>query len=380
MTNSFIFGLDSSIKNSATQTTEMLYNATGQNSGNLAFHFALEQMFNLSLPPKGWASSNAELASMEGTAVLPCANQVGAHANYGWLADKVLHLSGSAVAVGLGAQSGTSGNIPEVPDGTLKWLKAIAEKSTGDYANIGVRGAFTHKVLKHYGVSEKVEILGCPTLFINPDKDLGYKIAERIKSYPKRVAVPSGHHKWTHLSKIEQCLASIVTETDGSYIGQSPLEMYKLTRGEVCQLDTEALAQCKQYIMPYVSDKTFIRWCNRYGNIFFDIPSWMEHYRRFDFIVGPRIHGAVLGLQTGVPSLCIVHDSRTLELCQTLKVPYVMASEILKGFSLAELWDKVTFDAQEFEENRTILAAKFCRFFENNGLSYNNFMNEIAGR
>ena len=175
-------------------------------------------------------------------------------------------------------------------------------------------------------------------------------------------------------------MASIVSETNGSYIGQSPIEMYKLTRGEIDELDTDAFVECKKYIMPYVSDETFIKWCNRYGNIFFDIPTWMEHYRRFDFIVGPRIHGAVLGLQTGIPSMCIVHDSRTLELCQTLKVPYVMASEIMKGFSLSELWGKIKFDAQEFEENRTILAAKFCRFFENNGLSYNSFLDEIAGR
>ena len=106
----------------------------------------------------------------------------------------------------------------------------------------------------------------------------------------------------------------------------------------------------------------------------------MEHYRKFDFVVGPRIHGVILGLQTGIPSLCIVHDSRTLELCQTLKVPYVMAGDIIKGVSLAELWEKTNFNAEEFEENRTILAGKFCRFFENNNIKYSSFMDEMAGR
>jgi hypothetical protein len=379
MTKSFIFGLDSSITNSSLMSTEELYNATGQNSGNLAFHFAVEKMTRTTQNPIGWGAPISELNAKKGTAILPCANQVGAHANYGWLADKVSNLPEGLIALGLGAQSGTSGNIPEVPKGTLEWIKAMGDKSNGNNSNIGVRGKFTKKVLEHYGADEKVEVLGCPTLFLNPDKELGYKISEKMARFPKRVAVPSGHQKWQHLSKIEQSLAHIITETDGSYIGQSPIEMFKLTRGEVTHLETAKFKECKDYIMPFASDEYFIKWCNRYGNLFFDIPNWMEHYRKFDFIVGPRIHGAVLGLQVGIPSLCIVHDSRTLELCETLKVPYVLAGDIIKGFSLQQLWDRFEFDAKEFTENRTKLASKFCSFFENNGVEYNSWLDQIAG-
>lgn len=379
MKDSFIFGLDSSTSNSSLRSTTELYNATGQNSGNLAFHFAVEQMVRTSQKSLGWGSTTEDIQNKKGTAILPLANQVGAHADYGWLKEKVAHLPDSLIALGLGAQSGTSRNIPQVPEGTLNWIRAMGEKSLTSGGNIGVRGEFTQQVLAHYGVANKVEVLGCPTLFLNPDKDLGNKIHEKMQSFPKRVAVPSGHQRWHHLSKIEQCLANIVTETDGSYIGQSPFEMFKLTRGEVNQLDTEQFQECKNYIMPYASDDHFIKWCNRHGNLFFDIPNWMEHYRKFDFVVGPRIHGAVLGLQVGVPSLCIVHDSRTLELCETLKVPYVMAGEIIKGFSLKELWEKVRFDAQEFTENRTKLAGKFCNFFQSNGVEYSSWLDSIAG-
>jgi hypothetical protein len=379
MKDSFIFGLDSSITNSSLMSTEKLYNATGQNSGNLAFHFAVERMTQANQNSIGWGSEISDLRCKKGTAIIPCANQVGAHANYGWLSDKVDNLPDNVIALGLGAQSGTSGNIPDVPKGTLEWVTTMGKKSFDNKKNIGVRGNFTKKVLQHYGADEKVEVLGCPTLFLNPDKELGDKIAEKALEFPKRVAVPSGHQKWHHLSKIEQSLAHIVTETDGSYIGQSPFEMFKLTRGEVTQLEAADFTECKNYIMPFASDEYFINWCNRHGNLFFDIPNWMEHYRKYDFIVGPRIHGAVLGLQVGVPSLCIVHDSRTLELCETLKVPYVLAGDIIKGFSLEQLWEKFEFDAQKFTENRTKLASKFCAFFEDNGVKYNTWLDQIAG-
>ncbi|MCQ8850415.1 polysaccharide pyruvyl transferase family protein [Alteromonas stellipolaris] len=379
MKESFIFGLDSSTPNSSLLSTSELYNATGQNSGNLAFHFAVERMIKATEKTINWGSDLSSLKSRKGTAILPLANQVGAHADYGWLGDKVENLPHNLVALGLGAQSGTSRAIPEVPQGTLDWIKKMSEKSLSSASNIGVRGNFTKKVLEHYNVSEKVQVLGCPTLFLNPDKELGYKIAEKLKKPPKRVAVPSGHQKWHHLAKIEQCLAGIVSETNGSYIGQSPFEMFKLTRGELSELNEKQFQECKSYIMPYSSDEYFVEWCNHHGNLFFDIPSWMEHYRKYDFIVGPRIHGVVLGLQVGIPSLCIVHDSRTLELCETLKVPYVMAGELMKGFSLKQLWEKVRFNAQEFTENRTLLAGKFCDFFHSNGVGYNSYLDDMAG-
>lgn len=379
MKDSFIFGLDSSIPNSSLLSTTSLYHATGQNTGNLAFHFALEKMIKTSQKSIGWKSDNSAIGDMKGTAILPLANQVGAHADYGWLADKVKNLPQSLVALGLGAQAGTARDIPDVAKGTIDWIKQMNEKSLPNVKNIGVRGHFTKRVLEHYGVADNAVVLGCPTLFLNPDKELGHKIAEKLKTPPQRVAVPSGHPKWCHLAKIEQCLASIVSETDGSYIGQSPFEMFKLTRGELSGLDKEQFQECKAYIMPFASDDYFTKWCSRHGNLFFDIPCWMEHYRKFDFIVGPRIHGAVLGLQVGIPSLCIVHDSRTLELCETLKVPYVMAGDLMKGFSLKELWNQVRFDAQVFTENRTILASKFCEFFQSNGINYSSYLDEIAG-
>ena len=65
MTKSFIFGLDSSIRNSAISETETLYKATGQNSGNLAFHFAIENMIQLDMPSTGWATSKENLAKIK---------------------------------------------------------------------------------------------------------------------------------------------------------------------------------------------------------------------------------------------------------------------------------------------------------------------------
>ncbi len=42
-----------------------------------------------------------------------------------------------------------------------------------------------------------------------------------------------------------------------------------------------------------------------------------------DFMLGTRIHGTILGLCAGLPSMCIAIDSRTYELCKQMNIPYV---------------------------------------------------------
>ena len=53
--------------------------------------------------------------------------------------------------------------------------------------------------------------------------------------------------------------------------------------------------------------------------------------RKFDFVVGPRFHGVMLAMQAGIPGGVIAHDSRTLELCQTMGIPVRDHKEIAEN-------------------------------------------------
>ena len=101
--------------------------------------------------------------------------------------------------------------------------------------------------------------------------------------------------------------------------------------------------------------------------------------RRFDFVVGSRIHGTLIGLQAGVPSLCIVHDSRTLELCQTMKVPHVLAASLGSSMTKAQLLSRFKFDADEFDCNRRALARKYIAFLRLNRLKPVQWLVDLGG-
>lgn len=373
----FILGLAARIGDSPFLPTAELCARAGHNTGNLAFHHAINEHLGGDLPSVPWDNAPDAIDRAGTLAVLPCANQLGPHQDYASLAARFAALDTPIVAIGLGAQAGTDGAIPEVPAGTLDWVRAIGARGPGTGPNIAVRGAFTLRVLKHYGLADHAVVLGCPSLFINPDPALGRRIAARGSDF-RRIAVAAGHQKWTHLAHIEASLAHMVSATHGSYVGQSPLEMLQLTRGEAHLLDHDSLAACRNYIGPGMNDEEFLRWTVRHGQVFFDVAAWMEHYRRFDLVVGTRIHGIMLALQAGVPALCIAHDSRTLELCRTMQVPYVLSRDVQQGIRRDQLHKLLRFDPDKFDANRRTLCARYIGFLEHNGLQPAQWLRRIA--
>ncbi len=373
----FIFGLQSRQPYSAMTSTEELFEAVGHNTGNLVFHHAINQHFGGNLSSVGWWNTTENINAFHGTAVVPCANQLGSHIDYAVLAEKFESVNHRMVAVGLGAQSSLDGKIPSLSKGTLKWLEAIIARAPTDFPNISLRGSFSLEVMAHYGLDRHAVVTGCPSLFINPNPQLGATIAQRIRD-PIRIAVAAGHHRWTHLARLEASLVALVKATSGSYIAQSPIEMVLIARGEPELLDKDQLDLCRDYCCPEMSVSEFSDWIKRYGSVFFEVTAWMEHYRKFDLVLGTRIHGVILALQAGVPGLCIVHDSRTLELCETMKVPYVHAKSINNGISRRELIGLMSFDYSEFDKNRSSLAKRYVEFLKSNGLTPESWLNSLA--
>lgn len=359
---SFMFGLDPNISDYPLKETENLCKAVGGNTGNLAFHYAIQKQLGLKTVVP-WSAFPQDIDNAGSLGVIPCANQLGPHANFSGMAAKLGKTQAKYVAIGLGAQSGIGGKLPVIPEGTLKWLEQIVEHSPSGNPNITVRGDFTLEVLDSYGFKGCAVSLGCPTLFINPDRNLGSVISGNLRE-PRKVAVLAGHYKWKHLKKLEASLLDIASR-DGAYITQSPKDMIKLGRGEVGESLDDYL-EIKEYLQPRMTDNEFGEWVSSHANVFFDVLAWMEFYRRFDFVIGPRIHGVILALQAGVPGACIVHDSRTLELCESMKVPYVLAKDHLEGLDVNKVVEEFEFSQFDFDKNREEKSVRFNDFLVNN--------------
>jgi hypothetical protein len=377
LSRTFILGINEAVDGSAHLTTKAVFELVGQNVGNLAFHYAVAKILEGPQDARPWHTDPQQLNAMRRIGVMPCANQLGPHADYGRLAERFSGIGIPLVAIGLGAQGGSDYGLPDVPAGTLNWVREIAARSPLGNPNIGVRGEFTLKVLEQNGIGGRAVVTGCPSLFLNPDPMLGQKIEKRAGRTITRVAIAAGHQKWAQLGPIEFSLTRLLDRLGGSYIVQSPIEMVALARGEADTLPEADLVECRDYARPDLSVEEFQAWSRSNARAFFNISEWMEHLRSVDFVVGTRIHGVMLGLQAGVPSLCIAHDSRTREMCETMGVPFVMASEIIKGATLDELRGRFVFDGAAFDRHRSVLAERLNGFLQSNDIASSAWLRRI---
>ena len=348
------------VEDSYCHSSEHLFRKSGANTGNFAFVQALWSHLSPHVEIFPWEASPDVMRERCDVIVMACANQLGPHSNLGQLAIMFERAKLPILAIGLGAQAKELGAAIELTAGTRRWLDVVAAHAPSKAPNIGVRGEFSQDQVERSGVHDRTVVTGCPSNFINPNPSLATALEERYRrDRVERVAVPAGLHHWAKLGPLERVLADIVELTSGVYIAQSEIDMIRMARGEWDEMDPATFRNIRAYVRPALSDDAFRLWCKRYATCFADASSWMESMRSFDFVAGPRFHGVMLAMQAGTPGGVIAHDSRTLEMCETMKIPVRMHHDMPAEFLPSDLPALFEFQAAEYGHRRSILAGRY---------------------
>ncbi len=342
------------------RNSEHLFELSGANTGNFAFTHALFRHFSPGVERFFWHERPEVIRERCQIAVVACANQLGPHTDMSALAHTLEKTGLPIVALGLGAQAPDTSASVSLTAGTDRWLRVLADHAPAKGPNIGVRGAFTLQVLEKLGLEGQGAVIGCPSNFLSEDPDLGAKIAAKYAGSPiERVAVAAGTRHAPAMAPLEQELARLATSTGGVYVTQADLDMIRLARSEFDAIDPGDLEKLRAYIRPDLDIAAFKRWCRRYATCFTDSGSWLEAMRAFDFVVGPRFHGVMQAIQAGTPGGVVVHDSRTRELCETMRIPFRDYREIEPGFRADELYRLFPFDADAYRVRRRELLLRY---------------------
>lgn len=87
--------------------------------------------------------------------------------------------------------------------------------------------------------------------------------------------------------------------------------------------------------------------------------------RQQQLVLGYRLHGNLMALANGVPSIYFTYDSRTAEFAETYKIPsYDVFSD--KPFRLEDYWDQSLFDKYNRAWFETY--AEMKQFLDENGI------------
>ena len=360
---------------------DYLFNGVGHNNGNLAFVYAIAS--HIDNPKKffGWSTSAETLKGNADIVVIPCANQLGRHTDYGAMADNLEKSGLPIVAIGLGAQADSYEQDVELTDGTLRWARTIAKSNVSSSSNIYTRGAYTSRQLDRLGLTGSIAG-GCPSYFINRKPGLGHRIHAKWSQMglPRSISVAAGHQAWMKTREIEHQLISMMMDpiAPGQYVVQSMAEMVKISRGVFDGIDPHGLKGLHNHTVPHYSFEEFKAWCRNHVRSFYDVPAWMDSLRRYDLTVGTRYHGVALALQAEQMGITITIDSRTRELCENTGVPHVDAEQLTTPLTRASLRKLISFDPTAYDLHRSQCASRYLDFLAANRLQPAAFLSGIA--
>lgn len=292
------------------------------------------------------------------------------HSEMDWeCAEPVLKRLGLPVlAFGIGAQAPVDGKI-ELSQSTVNVLKLIS----GSTESIGVRGAYTAQVLWDLGI-RNARVIGCPTAFRKNDPDLKIQLpkvdeVKKIGLTVRREVSPAyARDIRQYLTFHRNLIKSFAGRFETTLFAQGEIEEKKLVLGTDEQKE-EAISSLKanEWVSQwYLDDEIERLYRSRlfYSDVVADYDAAVS---ACDLVLGYRLHGNLMALANGVPSIYFTYDSRTREFADTFKIPcFDVFSD--KVFRLSDYWNQAHFDA--FNDTYQHVYAAMQHFLNENKIDH----------
>ncbi len=367
--------------------TDGLMDASGANLGNFAFRHALRSIVAglddytrirwRELPGIAKTSDIDHI-------VLSCANWLGlseqderANANRTRAMEAT---DRPAVCFGLGVQAKLSDELPTLGANTLRLAKALSKRAV----TVSVRDELTRKVLEAAGLKNAV-VTGCPSNFINPDPELGRKIAATARSLANTnpswealrslISEASGGHPYS--SKVVRNHFEMLDAAPGFYLIQSPALLPFLLR------EDDAIPEMYARADPFTEQPGKCAAILRRTLLHFSsVESWMDFSRTCHLSFGMRIHGTMVPLQSGVPSALIAHDTRTVGLAERMGIPWVTPEDFIHIYSKdpVKLLTHIAEVMDGYDARRADTATTMLHHLRSNGLEPHPAFESLANQ
>jgi Polysaccharide pyruvyl transferase len=264
------------------------------------------------------------------------------------------------IIVGLGAQASDYRDFP-VPPITLRLLKLLSEKTK----TLGVRGHFTASLLEKNGI-HNLDVIGCPTMYWNGSSD--FQLMKPTLSRPKKFGITVHYNvsgvycpdfELARQLQVDLLNTAIESANAMLLVQGHPFEFFIARQVE------ERLAEAFDKYFDYFkvdNNANNRRFFLENTKMFFDCYTWAEYIKSLDFVTGLRMHGNMIAFQNQVPTLWMIHDARTKELCEFANLPGIDLVEAAH-LSLEELYERTEF-------------AAFNRSYKKRFDNYVNFLNK----
>lgn len=242
------------------------------------------------------------------------------------------------IVIGVGISGGLETNAPVncVPDEVVKeFLNTVLDHS----AIVGLRGEHTCMLLEKLGYQEGKHItpIGCPSLYTYGER---LKLSDPDIAGDKRLILTNNIFANTPVHRFIRKTAQEYPEF--FYIPQRVEELRMYYSGR--DMDLKTFPDNRKQYPVSLRDPFFVK-----GHTAFpmNIPGWMKLTKGSGMAVGPRLHGSVVSMLTGVPALLIRKDWRTTEVGEYHHIPMISQFSVTDKTRLEELAGQFDFHAPE---------------------------------
>lgn len=337
------------------------------NTGNFMFTEAVYRQLYANTECIGFFYDVDRANKMLDHIVIPAANWINSYDDWNWLCNLIENTNIPVTVIGMGIQNDNH-DIKEfkASESSVRLAKILSEKSP----LISVRGELTKLYLESIGIQNSV-VTGCPSLYMKLDNyENGIDKRESIVIQSTRYGISK---KFSEENTINSNLFRLSQKLDADMILQSEIEEMML----IIKQDSEArnIAEnsveylTKLYGFEQKSD--FFDYVRKKCRVFFDVNHWSNFLRDRFGVIGTRLHGSIIALNSGVPALLIPHDSRTSEMAEFADIPILAAREAAALSTLAEAKEKLSHaDVKKFQATRARNGIVYRAFLTSCNLPY----------
>jgi hypothetical protein len=295
---------------------------------------------------------------------------LNAYANWNPLCDLLERVNIPVVTIGIGIQAQFTLNQEiVVHPANIRLAKLLSKKSNC----ISCRGELTRSWLHSIGV-KNVITTGCPSFYMKVTK-------EGDSSLGNGLVVQSTRHRMSKAilrsNSINKQLYKLAADLGVDIIYQSEQEEIEhLVFGQNVsnEVSHDSSSLCSLY--GFGDNEEYKSYLATHGKVFSNVTDWVTYLKTKSGLISTRIHGSILALNAGLPTLMLAHDLRTSEMIEFAKIPTAKVAEISLQLTELQLLDKVqSGNMTEYLDTRKKNMQIYLKFLSLNDLipNLNNF-------
>ncbi len=208
--------------------------------------------------------------------------------------------------------------------------KEVLESFFSCFDVVYLRGQYTYDLLKYNEInSPHITSVGCPSLLLKPIDTTKLKLKlDKIKElHISQIKVGIVAGSMVGRKDISSHFVALMCDKTIHTLVQSGQDWLKFIKKESFLPPIESLVKIQEGLINVLKFFFLKLGIAKNRNNFVYNDNCLESIDYFKnnvhCMITTRIHGAVLGTLAGVPTLCLVTDSRTYELCEQMGIPYI---------------------------------------------------------